>query len=29
LPDARALAQSTLAIKELIGLDAYRWLGWV
>ncbi len=28
LPDVRALAHSTLAIKELMGLYAYRWLGW-
>ena len=29
LPDAGALARTTSAIKEMIGLLVYHWLGWV
>ena len=28
LPDVAALAQTTLAIKEMLGLRIYRWRGW-
>ena len=28
LPDAQALADSTRALKEYLGLWAYRWRGW-
>jgi hypothetical protein len=28
LPDVKALAGTTSAIKEMIGLSVYRWRGW-
>jgi uncharacterized SAM-binding protein YcdF (DUF218 family) len=29
LPDAEALADTTQAIKEYMGLVVYRWRGWI
>lgn len=29
LPDAGALAQTTMAIKEHIGYAIYKWRGWI